>query len=144
MFLALVVEHLLEVEDTGHNVSSGLALHKVIKTCILELRTVTQSMWMGPPPAHPDSLHDPHHSSRFVSVSHRSAQCWVSLALDWTAVTGAGSCGGDSLSTDLDHGGNTGLKLQILYVEHGIPIITIFRLIFKDSNVFQIRNIILH
>ena len=79
-----------------------------------------------------------------MSVSHRSAQCWVSLALDWTAVTGAGSGGGDSLSTDLDHGGNTGLKLQILYVEHGIPIIKSFRLIFKDSNVFQIRNIILH
>ena len=38
VFLALVVEHLLEVEDTGHNVSSGLDLHKVVKTCILKLR----------------------------------------------------------------------------------------------------------
>ena len=36
--LALVVEHLLEVEDTGHNVSSGLDLHQVVivKTCTEE------------------------------------------------------------------------------------------------------------
>ena len=34
--LVLVVESLLEVEETGHNVSSGLALHKVVKNCTAE------------------------------------------------------------------------------------------------------------
>ena len=41
-----------------------------------------------------------------MSVSHRSAQCWVSQAIDaylapWSAR--AGSVGGDSLGADLGH-----------------------------------------
>lgn len=85
------------------------------------------------------SLHDPDLSSRVVSVSHRSAQCWVSQAIaaylaPWTARAGSG--GGDSLCADLGHGGNTGqagsaswLQLQILYVKNDIPIIKSFKLI---------------
>ena len=91
-------------------------------------------------------------------IGSSSAQCCVSHAIaaylaPWTAVTraGSGSGAGDSLCADLGHGGNTGqagsaswLQLQILYVKQGIIIIKSFRLIFKDTNVFQIRNIILH
>ena len=134
MFLALVVEHMLEVEDTGHNVSSGLDLHK------LELRAGgttdchpvngdrVRGALDGGVPGDVDIVQvaSPHQhvQTPCTMLITRADLCLRRTDLRsagslwlWTAVTGAGSGGGDSLNTDLDHGGNTGLKLQILYVE---------------------------
>ena len=121
MFLALVVEHMLEVDDTGHNVSSGLDCHPVNGDRV-------RGALDGGVPGDVDIVQvaSPHQhvqtpctmliTQADLCLRRTDLRSAGSLWL-WTAVTGAGSGGGDSLNTDLDHGGNTGLKLQILYVE---------------------------